>query len=39
MTNLLASRTLGEEKMLLEELDGYSEYKLKVKYRFMPYIW
>jgi protein-S-isoprenylcysteine O-methyltransferase Ste14 len=36
---LLAFRTLGEEKMLVEELNGYENYKKKVRYRFIPYIW
>lgn len=36
---LLAVRTLGEEKMLTDELDGYVEYKRKVRYRFVPFIW
>ncbi|MEO6918745.1 MAG: isoprenylcysteine carboxylmethyltransferase family protein [Collimonas sp.] len=36
---LLALRTLGEEKMLVNELDGYVEYKLKVRYRFVPFVW
>jgi protein-S-isoprenylcysteine O-methyltransferase Ste14 len=36
---LLAARIAGEEKMLINELDGYSEYKKKVKYRLVPYVW
>jgi len=36
---LLAFRTVGEEKMMLKELDGYVDYKKKVKYRFIPFIW
>lgn len=39
MTILLAFRTLGEEKMMLGELDGYEAYQKKVKYRFIPYLW
>ena len=39
ITVLLAFRTLGEEQMMLKELDGYEEYKRKVKYRFIPLIW
>lgn len=35
----MVARTLGEEKMLVEELDGYVEYKNKVKYRLIPYVW
>ncbi len=29
----------GEEKMLLEELEGYAEYKQKVKYHLIPFVW
>ena len=36
---LLAGRITGEEKMLADELEGYTEYKKKVKYRLIPYIW
>jgi protein-S-isoprenylcysteine O-methyltransferase Ste14 len=36
---LLASRIIGEERMLVEELDGYAEYRKKVKYRLIPYVW
>lgn len=32
-------RILDEEKMLKQELDGYSEYTQKVRYRLVPYIW
>jgi protein-S-isoprenylcysteine O-methyltransferase Ste14 len=32
-------RIAGEEKMLSEELEGYEEYKMKIKYRLIPYIW
>lgn len=32
-------RLLGEEKMLEKGLDGYKEYKNKVKYRLIPFIW
>lgn len=32
-------RIKNEEKILEKELDGYSEYKLKVKYRILPFIW
>lgn len=39
MLLLLAGRILGEEKMLEEELEGYKEYKKKVKYRLIPLIW
>lgn len=36
---LLGWRISGEEKMLREELEGYSEYTTKVKYRLIPFIW
>ena len=36
---LFVARIIGEEKMLIEELDGYSDYKNKVRYRLIPYIW
>lgn len=32
-------RILNEEKVLTEGLDGYEEYKAKVKYRLIPFIW
>ena len=36
---IIAVRTLDEEKLLENELDGYSEYKKRVKYRLLPFIW
>lgn len=36
---LLVGRIIGEEKMLVNELEGYEEYKKKVKYRLIPFIW
>lgn len=36
---LIVLRIFGEEKMLTEELDGYAEYKTKVKYRLIPMVW
>lgn len=36
---LIAKRIKGEEELLERELEGYSEYKKKVKYRLIPYIW
>ena len=32
-------RILNEEKILTEGLEGYTEYKKKVKYRLIPFIW
>ncbi len=39
MLLLLTFRIIGEEKMMVNELDGYTEYKKKVKYRLIPFIW
>lgn len=36
---IIAKRIKGEEKLLEKELDGYIEYKQKVKYRLIPFIW
>ena len=36
---LIAIRILNEEKILEEKLVGYKEYKSKVKYRLLPFIW
>ena len=36
---LLAVRSIGEEKMLVDELEGYDDYRKKVKYRLIPFIW
>ncbi len=36
---IIAKRIKYEEKFLEEELDGYREYKQKVKYRLIPFIW
>jgi protein-S-isoprenylcysteine O-methyltransferase Ste14 len=35
----LVGRIIGEEKMLVNELEGYEEYKKKVKYRLIPFVW
>ena len=35
----LGLRILNEEKVLKENLKGYSEYCLKTRYRLIPYIW
>ena len=32
-------RIVNEEKVLSNELHGYTEYKTKVKYRLIPFIW
>ena len=36
---LIIIRIHGEEKLLCAELDGYTAYKKKVKYRLIPFIW
>lgn len=36
---IIAVRILNEEKLLSEELEGYTEYKKRVKYRLIPFIW
>lgn len=36
---LIAARIKSEEKFLEENLPGYIEYKQKVKYRLIPFIW
>lgn len=36
---IIVCRIKDEEILLTEELDGYSEYKQKVKWRLIPYIW
>ncbi len=35
---LLITRILDEEKMLIEELEGYEEYMKKTKYRVIPWL-
>lgn len=36
---LMVIRIKDEEKLLSAELSGYEEYKTKVKYRLIPFIW
>ena len=36
---IIAKRIKGEEAFLEQELTGYKEYKEKVKYRLLPFIW
>lgn len=36
---IIVKRLLNEEKILMKELDGYSDYMKKVKYRLIPFIW
>ena len=36
---IIVVRILNEEKVLSSELEGYIEYKAKVKYRLIPFVW
>lgn len=36
---IIAKRIRGEEAFLEENLEGYREYRQKVKYRMIPFIW
>ena len=36
---IISKRIKNEEKVLERELEGYKEYKNKVKYRLIPFIW
>ena len=36
---IIAFRIKGEENFLEKELSGYTEYKKKVKYRLIPFVW
>ena len=36
---IIVKRIRGEEKLLEKELVGYSEYKKRVKYRLIPFVW
>lgn len=36
---IIARRIKNEERLLENELDGYREYKRKVKYRLIPFVW
>ncbi len=36
---IIAKRIKNEEQILTNELKGYTEYKQKVKYRLIPFIW
>lgn len=39
MSFLIVGRIIGEEKALIEGLEGYEDYKKKVKYRLIPFVW
>ncbi|MBE6008959.1 MAG: isoprenylcysteine carboxylmethyltransferase family protein [Lachnospiraceae bacterium] len=36
---IIAKRIKGEEELLENELEGYREYKKKVKYKLIPFVW
>lgn len=36
---IIVCRIINEEKLLTRELEGYGEYKKKVKYRLIPFVW
>lgn len=36
---VIAVRIVNEEKVLTEGLEGYADYKKRVKYRILPFIW
>ena len=36
---IIAARIKDEEKLLESELEGYAEYKKRVKYRLIPFVW
>ena len=36
---IISKRIKNEEEVLEKELDGYKEYKKKVKYKMIPFIW
>ena len=36
---IIGGRIINEEKILTDGLDGYAEYKKKVKWRMIPFIW
>jgi len=36
---MIILRTIREDKMLLEQLEGYKEYALKTRYKLIPGIW
>ncbi len=36
---IISKRIKDEEKLLEAELEGYAEYKTRVKYRLVPFVW
>jgi protein-S-isoprenylcysteine O-methyltransferase Ste14 len=39
VTLMIAGRIIGEEKMLATQLEGYEDYRKRVKYRLIPFVW
>jgi Putative protein-S-isoprenylcysteine methyltransferase len=39
LIGMVAWRAVQEERVLREELDGYSVYMRRVRYRFIPHVW
>ena len=39
MLFIVAVRIVGEEKALVDGLEGYDNYKKKVRYRLIPFVW
>ena len=39
MSLLLGVRAVEEDKLLVRELSGYDEYRRRVRYRLIPYVW
>jgi protein-S-isoprenylcysteine O-methyltransferase Ste14 len=39
IVGLLVVRIFGEEKLLASDLEGYTEYLQKVRYRLVPHLW
>jgi len=35
----MGARAIGEERMLMRELDGYEDYANRVRFRFVPGLW
>ncbi len=36
---VIVVRIINEEKILEEQLEGYKEYKTRIKYRLIPFVW
>ena len=39
MLGVVVVRLLDEEKLLRDNLSGYSEYAARVRFRLMPFVW